>query len=639
MSTERRKSPWTLRKATDYYGFNRWGKGHFEIDKAGFVCVDPMADGRSIRVMDILEEAKEKELSTPLTIRFQDMLHHQVISLNQAFRKAIADEKYGGRYRGVFPIKVNQLREVVEEIYDAGKPFGYGIEVGSKPELMIALAIHDDNERLLICNGYKDETYIRLALLGSRLKKPVIIVAEQVSEVEQIIKISKETGSAPMIGLRAKLASAGEGKWASSSGSNAKFGLTTEEILFSINLLKKAGLNEQLKLLHFHLGSQVPNILTLKKAVTEAAHFYCQMRHLGCPMGMLDVGGGLGIDYDGSKTTFPSSMNYSMVEYARDVVFNVREICRQQGVPEPDLITESGRAVVAPHSLLIVEVTDRITKNHSLPKLPPETQKHQIINDLEHILENDKTYSRLERYHDATQKKEEAISLFNLGYLDLPNRALAESLYWQICGQIQETLDRENYIPEELAGLRTQLADQYVCNFSVFQSLMDHWAYGQLFPITPLHRLRERPTVDATLVDITCDSDGKISKFVDLEDVKETLRLHKLNDKPYYLGIYLVGAYQDIMGDLHNLFGRVDEVHVFLDNDEEDGFYIETTIEGFSAEDVFEIIQYKGSDLQRRMKRQIDQARQKNIIRPREGMNLYNFYTRQIKKGTYLNND
>ena len=631
-------SNWSAAQSEEFYGFKRWGASHYSVDSEGFVQVQPLSDGRAVRLMDVVEEATSMGLKAPLVIRMQDTLRHRVTQLNEVFRKAIKEEGYKGDYRGVFPIKVNQLREVVDEVVSAGKDFNYGLEAGSKPELMIALAMHEGGQRLIICNGYKDKDYMRLALLGRKLGKKVIIVIEQLSEVDSIIEISKETGVKPMIGFRVKLQTRGEGKWSSSTGDNAKFGLNTAEILFAVEKLRAAKMQQCLRLVHFHIGSQVPNIITIKAAVTEAARFYCQLARMGFPMGFLDVGGGLGIDYDGSRTNFESSMNYTVGEYARDVVFNIREICEASGVKVPDIVTESGRAVAAPHSLLVVEVFERINKHESLGKQHQPKSRHKIVDDLAVLLKNKARLGRLERFHDALQKKEEAFSLFNLGYLDLENRAAAEQIFWQICEQIDKESTKAGYQPEELHDLKKLLADQYVCNFSVFQSLLDSWALKQLFPITPLHRLKEKPSVNAVLVDITCDSDGKVDRFIDLQDVKDYLTLHPLKPgQPYYLGIYLTGAYQDIMGDLHNLFGRVNEVHVFLEDDEPNGYYIEEALAGSRVSEVIEGVQYQWEELCRRIKQQIDHATKKDLIKPREGVRLVEFYESQMQAKTYLN--
>ncbi|MEM1223088.1 MAG: biosynthetic arginine decarboxylase [Verrucomicrobiota bacterium] len=631
------KENWTVSSARDYYGFKSWGDGYFDVDADGYAIVHPAGDHRSIRISDIIHEAMTKGLELPLTIRIQDLLHSTVLQLNELFLGAIKDEGYGGKYRGVFPIKANQLREVVEEILVAGKPYDYGLECGSKPELLIALAMHNNPKALIICNGYKDDDFIRLALSGRRIGKEIYIVIEQHSEVSRIIKLSKKMGIKPLIGIRIKLATAGEGKWASSSGEDAKFGLTSPEIIDVVRRLKQAGMTDSLRLVHFHIGSQVPNIQTIKKATVEAARYYCELVKMGFPMELIDVGGGLGIDYDGSSSNFESSMNYTIREYVRDIVYNIKTVCNDAGVKEPDIVSESGRAVVAPHSILVTEVCDSISKTSVRPRVSSGKKRNKVLKDLEDILKDSYQSSDLERYHDALQKKEEAESLFNLGYMSLPEKAEADGLFWQICEKLSEAGKAASYTPEELESLPKMMADQYVCNFSVFQSLIDHWACEQLFPVSPLQRLDEYPNVDATLVDITCDSEGKVSTFTSVEDVRESLSLHKLKKKePYYIGIFLVGAYQDVMGDLHNLFGRVNEVHVFLEDDEEDGFYIEDSIRGFAVNDVLGFTQYDGHLLTRQMKKQIDKATKADRIKPREGTRILDEYSELLKEQTYL---
>ena len=630
--------PWTPQEAEEYYGFKRWGASHFSVDEEGFLNVHPMGDQRRIRIIDIVKEAESLGLHAPLTIRVQDLLRSRVIRLNEAFRAAIRDEGYDGRYQGVFPIKVNQLREVVEEILDAGEQYDYGLEAGSKPELLIALALLESKKSLLVCNGYKDEEYIRLALMGRRLGRNTVIVVEQLEEVDQIIRLAREAGVVPAIGFRVKLTTTGEGKWAKSTGESAKFGLSPGEIIVATRKLKRAHLKDSLRLLHFHIGSQVPNILTIKKAVTEAARFYCELYKMGFPMGFLDVGGGLGIDYDGSRSNFESSMNYSIDVYARDIVSNIKTVCDSANVPVPNITSESGRAIVAPHSILIFEAVGKITPEFSDFGPLVRSRKAPIVQALESILTEGKRYGLLERYHDAGQKRDEALSLFQHGYLNLENRAEADRLFWEICREIHSELPAlEGNVPEELAALDAMLSEQYICNFSVFQSMLDHWAIDQLFPIAPIHRLNEKPTVETTLVDITCDSDGKISDFVDFEDVRKTLALHTLRPKePYYIGAFLVGAYQDIIGDLHNLFGRVDEAHVFLEEDEADGFYIEEAIPGYSVEKILAMIQYDAEDLCRKMKRRIDIETKADNVRPREGIAMLALYEKLIKARTYL---
>ena len=631
-----KQTPWTIKDADDYYGFKRWGGTHFTVDPRGNLCVHPLGDERKIRILDIVKEAESMGLKPPLTIRVQDLLRRRVVQLNESFLKAVDSEDYSGKYRGVFPIKVNQLREVVEEILDAGEPYGFGLEAGSKPELLIALALLESNGPLLICNGYKDDEFIELALMGRKLGKQTIIVIEQVSEVDAIIRTARRMGVVPHIGIRVKLTATGEGKWAESTGENAKFGLTASEIMVAVDKLRRARMTDALRLVHFHIGSQVPNIATIKKAVVEAARYYCELSKMGFPMGLLDVGGGLGIDYDGSRSAFESSMNYSMEVYARDVVASIKQVCEASGVAHPDIVSESGRALVAPHSILIFEAVDRIARDGNAGA-PPRGKSHPVIRELEAILKNKRKFDPLERYHDAKEKKEEAHSRFTLGYLSLEHRAYVDRLFWQICRDLRAKLANLHDVPDELARLDSMLAEQYVCNFSVFQSLLDHWALDQLFPIAPIHRLNERPTVQATLADITCDSDGKVDDFIDLEDVRRTLSLHPLKkDEPYYIGAFMVGAYQDIMGDLHNLFGRVNEAHVFLEDDEEDGFYLEETLEGYSVERILGMIQYNAEDLCRMLKRQVDRATRADSVKPREGVAMVDLYERLIRGKTYL---
>ncbi len=561
--------------------------------------------------------------------------------LNGAFNGAIAANGYRGVYRGVFPIKVNQLREVVEEILDAGKPFNYGLEVGSKPEIFAGLAVHTDNESLLVCNGYKDATFIRMAMIGRKLGKKVILIAEKLSEVRAIVKIAAEMGVEPWIGMRVRLLSKGAGKWATSGGEHAKFGLSTAEILEAIEILREANMESAFKLIHFHIGSQIPDIQTIKRAVREAAMYYAKLHKMGHPIEYLDVGGGLAIDYDGSRSTFHSSMNYSVEEYASDIVYNIMDICDEEKVPHPNIISESGRAIVAHHSVLVVQAFGAIEKT-PLEPLTPRATDHKLIREIIDIDDQATDDTLTSSWHDLVQIKEQAQNMFELGLLDLAAKARIEELFWQVAEKLQAIMsgmDPEE-VPEDLRNLKIELADQHICNFSVFQSLLDHWALGQLFPIVPIHRLNERPQLESTLVDITCDSDGKVSKYIDLQDVRETLPMHELrNGEPYYLGIFLTGAYQDIMGDIHNLFGRVNEVHVFLDDDEDSGFYIEEEIPGQSIGEVLAMTQYDWRDLEKRMKTQMDAAIKADRLKPTEGMRLLQDFERGLKDQTYLTFD
>jgi arginine decarboxylase len=636
--TEKAES-WSSEESSALYMIDRWGSGYFDVNEAGHVTVAPLQeDGATISIYDVLQEAIAEGLQAPLLIRFHDIVRHRVSMLNGAFARAIEDNRYGGEYRGVFPLKVNQMREVVEEILDAGRPFHYGLEAGSKPELFAALAVHEDPESLIICNGYKDANFIRTALIGRKLDKKVVIVAEKLSEVRTIVRIAREMNVDPMIGIRVRLQAKGEGLWATSGGEHAKFGLPTSEILDAIDILRDAGMESAFKLLHFHIGSQIPDIMNIKRAVREAARYYAKLVKMGIAIDYLDVGGGLAIDYDGSRSTFHSSMNYTVEEYANDVVYNIIDICAEEKVPHPHLVSESGRAIVAHHSVLVVEAFGSIEKTPEADPPQLRTVDHKLVRDMLDIEQNIGRVSLLESWHDLSQLKEQSQTMFEFGLLDLDVKGAAETIFWRAAEKIGREADKldDDERPEDLVALRVELADQQICNFSVFQSLLDHWALGQLFPILPIHRLDERPTAESTLADITCDSDGKVSKFIDLNDVRATLPLHDFGEAPYFLGIFLSGAYQDIMGDIHNLFGRVTEVHVFLDEDEESGYYIEETIPGDTIGSVLALTQYDLNEIGKKMKAQFDAAIKRDRLKPSEGMRLLAEYERGLKDQTYL---
>ena len=632
------KTEWDLESAIATYNVERWGDGYFTINSSGNVEAKPLKEnGGSIDVLEVVNEARERKLGFPLLIRFQDLLRHRVESVNRAFQSAMSEFGYRNQYRGVFPIKVNQLREVIEEIIDAGGQFHFGLEAGSKPELVAALAMHKDPESLIICNGYKDPAFIRIALLGRKLDKPVIIVAEKLEELEQTILAAKEVGVAPLIGVRVRLYSKGSGKWSPSGGENAKFGLDTTNLVAASQMLKEAGFAHCLKLVHFHLGSQVPDISTIKRAVREAARYYAKLAKLGHELGYLDVGGGLGVDYDGSRSDFDSSTNYSLQEYANDVVWNIMDVCDSEAVPHPAIVSEGGRAIVAHHSVLVLEAFSAIEKTAPKLKIDVTEKDHKLVYDILDVKQRLKRGNRIESLHDIQQIKEEAQQTFDLGLLDLESKAKIDTVYWQLAHQIVSMHRGLRYVPEEIKDLEVTLADQYICNFSVFQSLLDHWALGQLFPIMPIHRLTTPPDRQGTIVDITCDSDGKVSKFIDLQDVKETLPLHRIPPgEMYYIGVFMVGAYQDIMGDLHNLFGRVTEVHVFLDPDEESGWYIEEVIEGSTIGEVLAMTQWDKVELMRLLKAQVDAAIKSDRLKPNDAMKLLSDYERFLQEYTYL---
>jgi arginine decarboxylase len=630
--------PWDVARALQTYNIARWGSGYFGVNDAGNMTVRPVQDhGPAVDMMAVVEEARDRGLTFPLLLRFQDLLRHRVQVLNEEFRAAIAEAGYQAPYRGVFPIKVNQLREVVEEIMDAGAPYNFGLEVGSKPELFAALAIHRDPEALMICNGYKDALYIQMALLGRKLGKRIIMVVEKVEELKAILDVSAQIGVKPLIGVRIRLLAKSSGKWATSGGEDAKFGLSTSEVMEATELLKSRQMDDCLKLLHFHIGSQIPDIQTVKRAVREGARYYAKLKQLGFPLEYLDVGGGLGVDYDGSRAASDSSTNYTLGEYARDVVYNVADVCNEEKVAHPTLVSESGRAIVAHHSVLIVDIFGVIEKTKAKAFEPPPGEKPKPVAQLLELRSTLNRKNRRENFHDAVQIKDDAQARFDLGLLDLATKAQVETLFWEIAESVVEHYRSAKTVPDEIYDLMDSLGDQFLCNFSVFQSLLDHWALGQLFPIAPIHRLNEAPEHNGTLVDITCDSDGKIAKFIDVDnELSKTLPLHALNGKPYYLGIFLLGAYQDIMGDLHNLFGRVNEAHIFLDPDEESGFYIEESIPGSTINEVLGDVQYDKMMLERAMKEQIDRAIKADVLKPNEGMRLLESYEQGLKTNTYL---
>jgi arginine decarboxylase len=629
---------WDVESAIATYNVDGWGGGYFTVNAEGNVIAKPLQEnGGSITLLEVVNEARSRGLSFPLVIRFQDLLRHRVESVNLAFQNAITEFGYRGQYRGVFPIKVNQLREVIEEIVDAGQQFHFGLEAGSKPELVAALAMHKDAESLIICNGYKDPAFIRIALLGRKLGKLVVIVVEKLEELEQTIRAANEVGVEPVIGIRVRLHSKGSGKWSPSGGENAKFGLDTTNLVAASQMLKDAGFAHCLKLIHFHVGSQVPDISTIKRAVREAARYYAKLSKLGHELGYLDVGGGLGVDYDGSGSDFDSSANYSLEEYANDVVWNIMDVCDSEAVPHPAIVSEGGRAVVAHHSVLVMEAFSSIEKTVPRLKVEATEKDHKLVGDILDVKQRLKRSNRIESLHDIQQIKEEAQETFNLGLLELESKAKIDTLYWQLAQQIVNMHRGLRYVPDEVKELETSLSDQYICNFSVFQSLLDHWALGQLFPIMPIHRLTTAPDRQGTIVDITCDSDGKVSKFTDLQDVRDTLPLHRvIPGEIYYLGVFMVGAYQDIMGDLHNLFGRVTEAHVFLDPDEESGWYIEEVIEGSTIGEVLAMTQWDKIELMRLLKTQVDAAIKTDFLKPSDAMKLLADYERLLQEYTYL---
>ena len=617
------------------YGIRNWGSPYFGVNEKGHVCVHP--DGPqapSLDLKELVDEVRRRGIGLPLLLRFTDVLRHRVIHLNEAFRKAIAEHNYKGNYRGVYPIKVNQHRYVVETIVDTGKQYGYGLEAGSKPELLAVMALLDQEDALVICNGYKDEEYVETALRFSRLGRQVILVVEKPSELPLIAEVARKTGIAPRIGIRVKLSTRGAGKWEASGGDRSKFGLSSSELMSAIGFMKEAGLLPCFQLLHFHLGSQISNIRNVKNALREVSRFYVEVARLGAPLKYLDVGGGLGVDYDGSQTNFTSSMNYTTSEYANDVVFGVMEACDSAGVPHPTLVSESGRAVVAHHAVLVMDVLGTSEFDPAYVPDKPDDKSHSVVRNLMATFKDVTNKNLLEAYHDAQEYKEESLTLFSLGHLSLDQRVQAENIFWALCQKIMRIARELGEIPEELEALEKQLADTYFCNFSVFQSLPDSWAIDQLFPITPIHRLNEMPTRRAVLADITCDSDGKIEHFIDKREVKDVLELHSPNNDDYYLGIFLVGAYQEILGDLHNLFGDTHAVQVSLAPN--GGYLIDHVVEGDTVTEVLNYVSYNKDDLVARLRKSTETALRAGKLTLDESRQLLRMYEEGLSGYTYL---
>jgi len=625
---------WTVKDSLELYNVNGWGRDFFTINEAGHVEVTPSGPGSTrIDLKELVDDLRSRGLNLPLLIRFSDILRTRVEQLSGSFQQAIAENDYKGAYRGVYPIKVNQQRHVVEELIEYGRPFNLGLEAGSKPELLVALALQENPEALILCNGYKDKAYIETALLAQKLGRKVVITMDRMAEIDTILAAARELDIRPVIGVRARLTTKGAGKWVESTGDRSKFGLTTAEMVATVERLRAEGMLDCLQLLHFHIGSQITAIRAIKDALREASRIYVELHALGASMKYLDCGGGLGVDYDGSQTNFHSSVNYTLQEYAADVVSQIADTCNAKGVPHPDIITESGRALVAHHSVLVFNVLG--TNEMLLGQIPDTVGKDEplVIRQLYETYQGVSRKNFQEAYHDALQLKEEAITAFNLGVLDLKARARVEQLFYAVCEKILKIVRDLPYVPDELENLEKQLTDTYYCNFSLFQSLPDHWAVRQLFPTMPIDRLNREPSRRAVLADLTCDSDGKIDQFIDLRDVKNFLELHPLNGEPYYIATFLVGAYQEILGDLHNLFGDTDAVHVKLDGDD---YRVEHVVEGDSVAEVLSYVQYSKDDLISRVRRAVEVAVRDKRITPAESGRLMRRYEEGLEGYTYL---
>jgi len=629
---------WTVRDSAELYNVDGWGRGFFSINEAGNVEVTPAGPGSPrIDLKRLVDDLRSRGLRLPMLIRFSDILKTRVEQLAGAFREAISDNDYKGRYLGVFPIKVNQARHVVEELIEYGRRTDLGLEAGSKPELLVALALQDNPEALILCNGYKDRAYIETALLAQKLGRKVIIVVDQANEVDTIIQAARDLDISPVIGVRARLSTKGAGKWVESTGDRSKFGLTAAEMVDAVDKLRDAGFLDCLQLLHFHIGSQITAIRAIKDALREASRIFVELYALGAHMRYLDCGGGLGVDYDGSQTNFHSSVNYTLQEYAADIVSQIAEACDAKHVPHPDIVTESGRALVAHHSVLVFNV---LGTNEMLVGGAPQhvsESEHRIIRSLFETWQGVSRKNFQEAYHDALQLKEEATTAFNLGVLDLKGRARAEQLFYATVEKILKIVREVEYVPDDLEGLERQVSDTYYCNFSLFQSVPDHWAVRQLFPTMPIHRLDRPPSRRGVLADLTCDSDGKMDQFIDLRDVKHFLELHQPNGEPYLIACFLIGAYQEILGDLHNLFGDTDAVHVRLD---EDGSYrVEHVVEGDSVAEVLSYVQYSKQDLIARVRRATELALREGRLTPAESGRLMRRYEEALQGYTYLTVD
>ncbi|MCO4753852.1 MAG: biosynthetic arginine decarboxylase [Bacteriovoracaceae bacterium] len=633
-------SNWSVEDAVNEYQILRWGDGYFTVNAEGELCASPSQDpnGHKISLAEIIKEMKDENIAFPCVIRFHDILRSQVRNINKLFAKTIEEAKFDGKYMGVYPIKVNQLREVVEEVVDAGLEFSYGLEAGSKAELMTVLTYNQNPKALTILNGYKDKDYMRLALLGQQIGRNMVVVIEKFSEIHLLLEVIKETGVVPMIGVRAKLTSKASGKWADSSGEFAKFGLSVPEIIDLIELLKEKELLHALNLFHFHVGSQIPDIRTIKECLTEGARIYCELIKLGAPIEYFDVGGGVGINYDGSRSNQPSSTNYALADYVGDVVYILRDICNDSGVKHPSIVNEAGRVITAHHSCVVTNVFGNVElakpKDISTESNPED---HLLLRNIKHLYRELNHSNYQDVYNDACIIKDEAVSAFKLGVIGIIERSQIEGLYWNICHQTLSMTENEKYVPGEIKKLKFVLADKYLCNFSVFQSTPDSWAINQILPVVPLKKLNEAPTKECTLADITCDSDGKIAQFLGPDGHQPTLALHQLEKgEEYPIGVFLTGAYQDVMGDMHNLFGRLNEVHVYGDQDDPKGFYIEEFIHGNSAAEVLRVMQYNPEEMCKKIKSEIDKRVKTGSIKPRVGVKLTDFFEAKIKDYTYL---
>ncbi|MBP8757994.1 MAG: biosynthetic arginine decarboxylase [Prevotella sp.] len=626
---------WTIEDSKELYNINGWGTSYFGINEKGDVYVTPCKDNTKIDLRDIMDELALRDVTAPVLLRFPDILDNRIEKTSSCFQQAKKEYDFKAENFIIYPIKVNQMQPVVEEIISHGRKFNLGLEAGSKPELHAVIAVQCQSDSLIICNGYKDESYIELALLAQKMGKRIFIVVEKLNELDLIAKAAKKLNVKPNLGIRIKLASSGSGKWAESGGDASKFGLTSSELLQALQKLDDNGLHDCLKLIHFHIGSQITKIRRIQTALREAAQFYVNLHKMGYNVEFVDCGGGLGVDYDGTRSSSSeSSVNYSIQEYVNDCVYTFIDASDKNNIHHPNIITESGRSLAAHHSVLVIDVLETASLPEMKEEFEPGESDHQLVKDLYDIWDNLDSRSMLEDWHDAEQIREEALELFSHGIVDLKTRAEIEAMYWSVCHEINTLAKTMKHVPDELRNLDKLLADKYFCNFSLFQSLPDSWAIDQLFPIMPIQRLTERPTRNATLQDITCDSDGKITNFVTNGHISHVLPLHQLNkEEPYYLGVFLVGAYQEILGDMHNLFGDTNAAHISV----KDGKYnIDQIFDGETVEEVLDYVQYNPKKLVRQLEQWVTKSIKNGKISLEEGKEFLSNYRSGLYGYTYL---
>ncbi|HEY9206545.1 MAG TPA: biosynthetic arginine decarboxylase [Candidatus Methanoperedens sp.] len=625
---------WKIEDAIDLYGIERWGNGYFSFNKNGNLIVRPTRkDAETIDLKNVVDSLAAKKIKFPLLFRFPQILESQIKELNGAFSSSISEFRYNSVYQGVFPMKVNQRKEVIEEIIKSGKKYNMGLEVGTKAELLAALSFELSADALLICNGFKDDEYLKMALNAIKLKNKVVIVIDEFNETKRLLELSKQMNVKPLIGIRAKLYSKGSGKWAESGGESSKFGLTTTEMLDCIKVIAEYDMLPQLQMLHFHIGSQITEIRRIQKAVKEAARVYAKIKNKHIDIKYFNIGGGLGIDYDGSKTSSEASANYTIQEYANNVVYSLKEVCDEENVPHPVILSESGRAISAYHSVLVINIKGDKNGNHKEQVEIVGNEPH-IVRDLYDGFKEINIKNYIEYYHDALQHREELLSLFNLGEIELEDKSKGELLFWQICEKASAFARESGNKSDDFEDLNKLLSKKYIGNFSIFQSIPDFWAIKQLFPVVPLFRANEKPAEYGTIVDITCDSDGEIDKFVDLKDVKEILELHTLNNGSYYLAILLLGAYQDTIGDYHNLFGAANEAHIIVDDT--GGWHIRQSVNGDRNCDTLSYVKYNTNALLAAFESEVTQALRENRLSKSDAEDILNNYKSVMYQYTYL---